>query len=268
MSKKITDKIKEVLTPSDQKVLEEAIEKLIETRVALREEELKTKYDELAEEYCRKEIEERLEKEKATLIELYDEKLNNLEKKIVSKLDSFLEHVITEQISDETLNKIAVNEVALPLIVNIKRLFTEHYIDLDSQGSAIIKQKDERIKELEERVTELSKKVLESEERLEKSASFLLISEKTEGLTQTQKQRVIRMFKNKPFSEIKENIDEFVEMIKESSLKNESVKRNTRTIDSVLTEESNTFDTEKKVVREDERQFLATSIVEVASRYI
>jgi len=265
MSEKITDKIKKMLTPSDQKVLEEAIEKLISTRVALSEEEMKTKYDELAEDYCKKEVAERLEKEKATLVESYDEKLNNLEKKIVSKLDSYIEHVISEQISDETLNKIAVNEVALPLIVNIKKLFSEHYVDLDSEGSTLLKQKDAKVKELEEKVSEMTKKILESEERLEKSAAFLIISEKTEGLTQTQKQRVVKMFKNKAFNEIKENIDEFVSMVKESADNTVSESKETKTIDTVLSEGTAPTVKEKKEVIKEEKQ---VTLVSAAARYM
>ena len=267
MSKKITDKIKEMLSPSDQKVLEEAIEKLISTRVTLREEEMKTHYDELAEEYCKKEVAERMETEKAALVESYDEKLNGLEKKIVSKLDSYIEHVITEQISDETLNKIAVNEVALPLIVSIKKLFSENFVDLDSEGSNLLKTSQEKIKELEEKLSDSTKKIVESEERLEKSAAFLMISEKTEGLTQTQKQRVIRMFKNKPFNEIRETIDEFVSMVKESNDKKieESVKE-TKSIDNVLTEGTAPAAPKKKeVIKEDVKP---NSFITAAGRFM
>jgi len=273
MSKKITDKIKEMLTPSDQKVLEDAIQKLIDTRVALREEEMKNKYDELAEEYCKKEVVERVENEKATIIESYDEKLNNLEKKIVSKLDSYLEHVITEQISDETLNKIAVNEVALPLIVNIKKLFSEHYVDLDSEGSELLKKKDADIAELQEKVKEMTKKIVESEERLEKSAAFLLISEKTEGLTPSQKQRVVKMFKSKPFSEIKETIDEFVSMVKESNEPKKVEEKTSKKIDSVLSEgtapedKKEVIKEEKEEIEEKEEQNKPT-LAEAANRFM
>jgi hypothetical protein len=254
--KKITDKIKEMLSPSDLKVFEDAVEKLVDKRVALKEEELKNKYDTLAEEYCTKKIAEETEKAKATLIEGYDEKLNNLEKKIVGKLDSYIDHMIAEQISDETLKKIAINEVAYPLVQGMKKLFAENYVELDSQGTVLLKQKDEKIKELEEKVASFSKKVVESEERLEKSASFLLISEKTDGLTDTQKQRVVKMFKNKKFDEIKENIDEFISMIKESNGERvevaESKKADSKSIDSVLTEAAASEPTkEKKVIKED-----------------
>lgn len=271
MSKKITDKIKEMLTPSDQKVLEEAIQKLIDTRVALREEEMKTKYDELAEEYCKKEVAERLETEKATLIESYDDKLNNLEKKIVSKLDSYLEHVITEQISDETLNKIAVNEVALPLIVSIKKLFSEKYVDLDSEGSELLKQKESENAELQEKVKEMTKKIVESEERLEKSAAFLLISEKTEGLTPSQKQRVVKMFKTKSFSEIKESIDEFVSMVKEAKENVTTESKESKNIDSVLTEGTAPDDKKKEVITEENEEETETpkgTLAEAANRFM
>jgi hypothetical protein len=262
MSEKITDKIKKLLTPSDLKVFEEAVEKMIATRVNLKEEETKNKYDELAEAYCTKRIAEETEKAKAALIESYDEKLVNLEKKVVNKLDSYIAHVIAEQISDETLEKIAVNETALPLMLKIKALFAEHYVNIDSDGAALLKKEKEKTVEMETKINDLSKKLVEAEERLEKSASFLLISEKTDGLTETQKQRVVKMFKSKNFNEIKENIDEFISMIKESNEKKTTVEKEDKTIDTVLENETTVVTEEKKVIVEETNNATLASAAE------
>ena len=112
MSKKITDKIKEMLTPEDLKVFEAAIEKMVATRVGLIEEEIKNKYDALAEEYVAKKVAEESEKSKASLIEEYDAKLKNIEQKVVTKLGSFLDHVIVEQISDDTITKLEIGRAS------------------------------------------------------------------------------------------------------------------------------------------------------------
>jgi hypothetical protein len=248
--KKITDKIKESLTPEDMKVFEGAIESMISEKVAervkLAEEEMKNKYDSIAEEYVTKTVSEQLETEKTKLVEEYDTKIVDLEKKIVTKLDSFLEHVITEQISDSMIEKIALNEVLLPVVEGVKKVFFENNIDLDSEGEKIVSEKTKAIEELEKNLSESIAKNMELEERLEKTATFLLISEKTDSMTDTQKSRVLKMFKDKSFDEVKEKIDTFVEMVKESSDKkvNES-KTEKKTI---IAEQSDVIKEEKKIV--------------------
>jgi hypothetical protein len=265
MSKKITDKIKELLTPEDLKVFESAIEKMIDQKVKLREEELKNKYDELAEEYVTKAVQEKLEFEKANLIESYDGKLKNIEKKVITKLSSFLDHVIVEQISDSSIEKLAINEVALPIVEQIKKTFSNNYIDLDTDGSGLLKQESVKVAKLEKELSEAHSRIMESEERLEKSATFLLISEKTAGLTNSQKNRVIKMFKNKKFDEVNESIETFVDMINESSKSSYSspVKAH-KIIDDVI-EESDFLKEERPLIKEEKEEF---SFAERANKYL
>jgi len=262
MSKKITEKIREMLTAEDLKVFEAAIEKMIATRVKLKEEEIKSKYDELAEEYVSKKVKEELETSKAALIEEYDAKLKNIESKVVTKLGSFLDHVIVEQISEESIEKLAINEIAMPVVEQIKKVFGKNYIDLDTDGSALLKQEQKKVASLEKELSESHSKIMEAEERLEKAASFLLISEKTEGLTKTQKSRVSKMFKNKKFEDVKEGIDTFVEMIKESVPVKKSVGKGN--IDEIITEEEHIEDA-KVVVAEEREEF---TFAERANRYM
>jgi len=262
---KITEKIKETMTPEDLKVFEAAVEKMIAQRVALKEEEIKAKYDELAEEYVSKKVGEELEAAKAALIEEYDAKLKNIEQKVVTKLGSFLDHVIVEQISDESIEKLAINEIAMPVVEQIKKVFATNYVELDSDGSALLKDEREKNAQLEKTLSDAQSKIMEAEERLEKSATFLLISEKTEGLTKTQKQRVAKMFKNKRFEDVKENIDTFVEMVKESvEPKPKTNESDNGTIDTIITEEDNLGE-DKPSVNEEKEEF---TFAERANRYM
>jgi hypothetical protein len=264
MSKKITDKIKEMLTPEDLKVFEAAIEKMVATRVKLQEEEMKAKYDELAEEYVAKQVSEKLEAAKASLIEEYDAKIKNIEQKVVTKLGSFLDHVIVEQITDDTITKLAINEIAMPVVEQIKKVFGTNYIELDSDGSALLKQEQQKSAKLESDLSDANAKIMEAEERLEKSATFLLISEKTKGLTDTQIQRVAKMFKNKKFEEVKEGIDTFVEMVKESNSTPETKVEGKGNLDEIITEGEHIEETKKTVVQEKEEFTFA----EKANRYM
>lgn len=263
MGKKITDKIKEMLTPADLKVFEQAIEKLLDKRVSLKEEEIKAKYDELAEEYVAKKLADELESAKASLVEDYDGKLKGIEQKVVTKLGSFLDHVITEQISEESIEKLAINEIAMPVVEQIKSVFSKNYVDLDTDGSNLLKQEQKKVNDFEKELSEAHSKIMESEERLEKASTFLLISEKTNGLTKTQKQRVAKMFKNKKFDEVKDGIETFVEMIKESASPAPK-KEGKGTLDEIITEADHGVDDKPSVVEEKEEFTFA----EQANRYM
>lgn len=262
-TKRITERLKEMMSPEDLKVFEGAIEKMIEQRIALKEDEIKAKYDELAEEYVAKQVEERMDAEKATLIEEYDGKLKNIEQKVVTKLGSFLDHVIVEQISESAIEKLAINEIAMPVVEQIKKVFGSNFIELNTDGSALLKQEQKKVAQLEADLSAAQSKIMEGAERLEKASTFLLISEKTEGLTKTQKQRIASMFKNKKFDDVKENIDTFVEMVKESNSPKIQVEGK-GTIDEVLTEEDNIGE-DKPKINEDKEEFTFT---EKANRYL
>lgn len=269
MSKKITQKIKKLLTQEDLKVFESAIDAMVTDQVnkqvkekvgniaTLKEEELKKKYDNIVEKYVIEEVEKRIGDEKAKLIENYDKKLKNLEEKVVAKLDSFLEHVIIEQISDEMLEKIAINETLLPVVNNIKDVFMKNHIELDSQGEKMVKELTESKEKTETELSESIAKNMELEERLEKSAIFLMISEKTAGLKNTDKKRVVEMFKDKKFNEVEKKIDDFVTLIKEGKEKKikidekveKSKKKNT---DNVISENDGLEETKKTVINDEE----------------
>jgi len=225
MSKKITQKIRELLTPEDLKVFESAVENMIQDRVdeqlsslvQLKEEELTKKYDTVAEEYVSKVISEKLTDEKAQLVESYDSKLSLLEEKIVTKLDSFLDHVISEQISDEMLEKIAINETLAPVVEGIKSVFSSNHLKLDSNANSTIDKLTAEVESLKEEMSGSIEKGMKLESQLEQSAIYLLISEKTNGLKKSDKQRVIEMFREKSFDDVEKNIDNYLDLIKEST---------------------------------------------------
>jgi hypothetical protein len=263
-NKKITEKIKEMLTPEDFKQLESAIEDLVNKRVALSEEEMKNKYDALAEEYVQKQVKELSESNKASLIEEYDAKLQAIEKKVVTKLGAFLDHVIMEQISDAAIEKLALNEVSAPIIDGIKKLFSKNYIELDTTGSDLLKAEQKKVTKLESDLSNATAKILENEKRLEAAANMLLISEKTEGMVNSQKQRVAKMFKNKPFEETKENIDTFVTMIRESKETVKPKNEDKGTLSEIISEGDH-IPEEKAVMKEtDEDMTFAAK----ANRYL
>jgi len=282
MSKKITQKIRDLLTPEDLKIFEGAMEDMINNRVSkkvndqvtLREEELKKEYATLSEEFCNKEVTKRLEDEKANLIETYDSKLVNLETKIVSRLDSFLESTINEQISDDMLEKVAINETLLPLVNGLKEAFAKYHVELDSTGEKAIKELAEEKEKNAVELTEAIAKNMEYEERLEKAGVFLLISQKSKGLTETETAHVVKTFKDRKFEEVDGKIDDFITVLKEGvkkeTKKNKSAKTSKKKkVDDVITENEGLEAPKKKVVKDEEiNESGKKSMSEIANAYI
>jgi hypothetical protein len=258
MSKTITEKIKGILEPEDlvkfegmiSSMIKEGVEKKVQEISSLQEEELKKKYDTLAEKYIAKELSTLVEEEKAKLVSTYDKKLAILEEKVVSKLDSFLQSVIMEQISDAMIEKVAINETLLPLVNNLKDAFTQHHIELDSEGEKVVRDLTESHMKVDKELSESISKTMELEERLEKAAVFLMISEKTNGLPGTQKKKVIEMFTDKKFNDVEKNIDNYVTLIKEGTVSKKKVQKinESKKVDKVVSSKVGLEEDKKTVV--------------------
>ena len=272
MEKSITQKIAEFLSTEDLKIFESAIDKKIKEAVSIMEEEVKNKYDTLAEKYCTKKIDEAtvtlkakfdedLANEKAALIESYDGKLSNLEQKLVSRLDAFHEHEVKNLISDETIEKIAINETYAPIVEKMRKVFSEHFVSIDTDGTSQLTEAQKTIKGLEKQLSEAIADKIVLEEKMDKTASFLMISEKTQGLKESAKKRVVNMFKDKKFQETQSKIDSFVDLIKESR-DSRPVMNKKPLIDSVTSEDDNIPASKPEVIEE------SNSFIDTANRFL
>lgn len=213
----ITKKLKEILTPEDMKALEEAIQIMVDEKTSkdasLLVEEEKSKLEKASHEYVERAILEETEKLQNQLKEDFEIKKEKLEEEYIEKLDSFLEHEISENISDEVLDNIAINETYKPVVEGIKKIFAEQGLELDSDGSALLKEAHKEILELKSDVDRLLEENFELNNMLEKMSIRDIINDKTEGMLPEQKSRVENMFEGKSFEEIENRIDEFVEIV-------------------------------------------------------
>ena len=278
MSKNITQKIRELLTPEDLKIFEGAVESMIEDKVQsklsdliqLKEEELKVKYDALAEAYVKKTVSEMMIEKKAKLVESYDKKLALLEQKVVTKLDSYLNHVISEQISDAMLEKIAINETLMPVVEGIRAVFTDNHLKINSKAQSAIDTLNTEIQSIKSELSESIDKRIVLETELERSAVYLLIAEKTNGFKRSDKQKVIEMFKDKEFDEVDKNIDNYLGLIKEST----SIKSNKITSKTTVKQkpksvnEGVVIDAKKEPVKADLNESEIPTISDIANRFL
>ena len=215
----ILEKLKDVLEAEDLQKLNEYIKTMVNEevnkRVAILAEERTAKLDLMAEKY----VNERVADEKAKIEEENQKSLEEMEDRLISQLDSFLEEEINENISDEMLEKIAINETLLPIVTGIKKIFEESHVELDSEGSSIIKQANEEIETLKSEKSQLIAEKMEQHELLERTAKSHLITDKVEGLNEEQKNRVVAYFENKDFSTVQSDIDSMINLVVEEENK-------------------------------------------------
>jgi len=268
---KLTENLKDVLKPEDLVQLEEGIKTMVKEQVDLRVEEKTIEIEKKAEEFCEKEISEKVEVEKEALIETYEKKMEDLENDMVGKLDTFLETVIVKQISEESIKKIALNETYEPIIEGIKSLFEDKYVALDSDGEKLVKEQKDVVEQLKNENSTLIKEKMELSELAQAGAVKLLIAEKTDGLTDTQKERVQSFCENKSFDDVEKQIDSFIEIVEqkeddsEKEKLDESIDSNNSDKETEIKEEDKT---EKKVIAEDVNATKENSVINSANKFL
>jgi|TARA_R110001592_G_scaffold67388_1_gene206701 hypothetical protein len=205
----------EVQNTIDEKVLSETsrIEKKAEEYVELVVEEKTETLTQKAEEY----IEIQLSEAKEEIIKEYDEKLEEMESTVVESLDRFLDNEISEKISDELVEAVAIDKQLLPLVNGIKSLFENNYVSLDTEGHSMLAKLSEEKEELEEKLSESIADKMELSELAEKAATELLIKQKSDELSIAESEKVESFFEGKSFDEVSEKIDNYIGLIQEEA---------------------------------------------------
>ena len=257
--KNVIAKLKELLTKEDLAILESAIKTLVDEKANLLEADLKEKYDVIAEDFVNQELQTRLVEEVAKINEEYDKKLQLAEAKVIQNLNGFLEYTISEKISDESFKKIAINETALPIVESIMKVLESNFISIDKTGSNKIANLSAKTAELETKLNEATAESIQLKEGLERSAKYILISEKTEGLLPSQKEKVKEMFLTESFESTRKKIDSYVGTIKESVKPRVTVQK--KTVAEVINKtEENKLIEENKKVNTEAKDYLAESV--------
>jgi len=215
----ILSKLKGVMNEADLSKFEVAVKEMINERVKILEEAKVKELEEKAEEFCVKEVASRLAVEKENLIKEYDEKLSKFENNIVEKLDLFLESEINNNISDAMIEKIAINETYRPIVEAIQQLFEEKFVALDTEGMGILREAKEEIVKLEEEVSTHIADKMELQTESDKQKSLILYLEKTEGLSKTQKDKVLTLIEGKNYNEVKKTISSVIDLVVEQEEK-------------------------------------------------
>ena len=261
---KVTDEVvSEEETTTDEVVSEEETTETESTEEVVAEDEEKVEYsleddinalvegEELSEEFREKAatifeaaINSKIKGIKEELTASYEEKLveevASIKEELKDRVDSYLEYVADEWIAE---NQLAVEsglkeEMTESFISGMKSLFEEHYVTIPEEKYDVIESMVDKLDEMEGKLNEQIEKNVALNRRLAESVSDVVFAEVTEGLAQTQKDKLAGLVDNVEF-ESETAYREKLETLKESYFPTKVAQRNTT---ENLTEETGSTD--------------------------
>ena len=181
---------------------------------------------------------------KEELTASYEEKLieevASIKEELKDRVDSYLEYVADEWIAE---NQLAVEaglkeEMTESFISGMKSLFEEHYVTIPEEKYDVIESMVDKLDEMEGKLNEQIEKNVALNRRLAESVSDVVFAEVTDGLAQTQKDKLAGLVENVEF-ESETAYREKLGTLKESYFPTNKAQRNTT---ENLTEETGSTD--------------------------
>jgi hypothetical protein len=209
VSKVVDAKAGTVAKPPMSEAEEASEEEVIEEEVISVEESIKNMFEgmDLSEEFRSKvtlvfeaavneAVTLRLEEATASLEEQFEndlnESLNEAMAEVVENLDSYLDYVVEEWMTE---NKVAIEagikvEMAESLMDGLRELFTEHNIEIDDETIDVVSSLEEDNASITEQANEVINENIELKKEIAALKAEIAFEEVSEGLTVSQKERL------------------------------------------------------------------------------
>ena len=234
--------VSEEETSEEEEVIEYSVED--DLNALIQGEELSEEFREKAATIFEAAINSKVKGIKEELTASYEEKLveevASIKEELKDRVDSYLEYVADEWIAE---NQLAVEsglkeEMTESFISGMKSLFEEHYVTIPEEKYDVIESMVDKLDEMEGKLNEQIEKNIALNKRLAESVSDVVFAEVTDGLAQTQKDKLAGLVENVEF-ESETAYREKLETLKESYFPTKVAQRNTA---ENLTEEAGSTD--------------------------
>ena len=186
------------------------------------------------------------------------EEVKTIKEELTDRVDSYLEYVADEWVGE---NQLAVEhglktEMTESFLEGMKKLFEDHYVTIPEEKYDVIENMVDKLDDMESKLNEQVEKNVALNKRLAESTADVIFAEVTEGLAQTQKDKLATLVENVDF-ESENGYREKIETLKESYFPTKG--SNTQTSKSEnLTEESEAVDYQSKAVSNTMDRYLQT----------
>ena len=248
-------------TTEDEVVAEDKIDVEEDLNALIAGEELSEEFQEKArtifEAAIRTKVTEMTESIKAQYEETLVEEVKAIKEELQDRLDSYLEYVADEWVSE---NELAIEhglktEMTESFLEGMKKLFEDHYVTIPEEKYDVIESMVDKLDEMESKLNEQIDKNVALNKRLAESTADVIFAEVTEGLAQTQRDKLATLAENVEF-ESENGYREKLETLKESYFPSNTSTPNSKSEN--LTEESEATDYQSKSVSSVMERYLQT----------
>ena len=211
----------EEVVAEEEEVLEDGVDIEEDVNALLGGEELSEEFKEKAKVIFEaalsskiKEIQETLEEQYAAKLE---EEKEGLKGALTERVDAYLEYVCEEWMSE---NQLAVEaglktEMTESFLAGMKGLFEEHYVTIPEEKYDVLESMVEKLDDMETKLNEQIEKNIGLNKRLAESTADSILDQVSEGLADTQKDKLASLAESVEF-ESEEEYREKLETLKES----------------------------------------------------
>jgi len=167
------------------------------------------------------EVKESLE---ARYSEVLAEEVEDIKKELNERVDSYLEYVAEEWYTE---NQLAVeaglkSEMTESFLTGMKSLFEEHYVSIPEEKYDVLESMVEKLDDMETKLNEQIEKNVSLNKRLAESVADGIVDQVSEGLAQTQKEKLASLAESVEF-ESENQYREKLETLKESYFPSKAV---------------------------------------------
>ena len=184
---------------------EEEIDVEQDIQALLEGEELSEEFQNKARTIFEAAIKSKLSEIKEQIKVSYEEKLveevSSIKEELSTRVDSYLEYVADEWVQE---NKIAIehglkSEMTESFLNGMRGLFEEHYVTIPEEKYDVIESMVDKLDEMEEKLNEQIDKNVALNKRLSESTADVIFADVTEGLAQTQRDKLANLIENVEF---------------------------------------------------------------------
>ena len=186
------------------------------------------------------------------------EEVKTIKEELTDRVDSYLEYVADEWVSE---NQLAVEhglktEMTESFLEGMKKLFEDHYVTIPEEKYDVIESMVDKLDDMESKLNEQIEKNVALNRRLAESTADVIFADVTEGLAQTQRDKLATLAENVEF-ESENGYREKLETLKESYFPTKGTP-NAQSKSENLTEESEATDYSSKAISNTMDRYLQT----------
>jgi len=164
-------------------------------------EEFETKARTIFESAIKAKVAELSEQVKISYEEKLVEEVSSIKKELQERVDSYLEYVASEWLEENQLAAEAglKTEMTESFLEGMKSLFEEHYVTIPEDKYDVLNSMVDKLDEMENKLNEQIKNNVALNRRLAESVADVIFAEVTEGLADTQRDKLATLAENVEF---------------------------------------------------------------------